>query len=88
MEKFKLCVRIGDDVTSIMKLRCVSFVGKNTFFPEYAYHLYPGLMHDYKEDLSHRHIARKGEWLCEDYDGHWHILSDEQMRKTEDYSER
>lgn len=84
--KFKQAVQIGDNVTDIIKLRCISFVDKNPQPPEsfglfYYYHLYPGLMWDYKMDLSHRHVAYKGDWLCEDENNRWHILSDEEYQR-------
>ncbi len=90
--KFKQAVQIGDNVTDIMKLCCISFVGKNPQPPKgfeipYYYHLYPGLMWDYREDLSHKHVALKGDWLCEDYEGWWHILKDyeyQQIMKSND----
>lgn len=90
--KFKQAVQIGDNVTDIMKLRCISYVSKNPQPPKgyeitYYYYLYPGLMWDYREDLSHKHVALKGDWLCEDYDGRWHILKDyeyQQIVKSND----
>ena len=90
--KIKQAIQIGDNVTDIMKLRCISFVTKNPQPPKgfeitYYYHLYPGMMWDYKEDLSHRHVAFKGDWLVEDKDGHWHIMTDDEYKKrntTED----
>ncbi len=86
--KFKQTIQIGRNVTYIMKLPCVSFVSKDPQPPKgfeipYYYHLYPGLMWDYKEDLSHRHVAVKGDWLCEDSNGKWHALSDEEYREME-----
>lgn len=81
--KFKNAIRIGDDVTEIMKLRCVNYVTKCPPFIEgrYAYYLYPGLMWDYKEDLSHCYIAWTGNWLCEDTKNLWHILTNEEYEK-------
>lgn len=87
--KFKQAIQIGDNVTDIMKLRCVSYVSKNPAIIKgrYYYYLYPGLMWDYKEDRSHNYIAHTGDWLCEDYDGWWHILKDyeyQQIMKSND----
>lgn len=84
--KFKQAVQIGDNVTDIMKLRCISYVSKNPQPPKgfeitYYYYLYPGLMWDYKKDLSHRHVAVKGDWLCEDEDGWWHIIGNEEYQR-------
>lgn len=78
--KFKQAIQIGDNVTDIMKLRCVSYVSKNPAIIKgrYYYYLYPGFMWDYKEDLSHNYIARTGDWLCEDYNGDWHILNNKE----------
>ena len=84
MSRFVQAIRIGNNVTNIMKLRCISYVSKNPdLMCGYHYHLYPGLMHDYKEDLSHRHVAHKGDWLCEVESGWWHILSDSEYKKIE-----
>ena len=82
MSKFAHAIKIGDNVTDIMKLFCVSYVSKDPVIEpgNYYYHLYPGVMWDYKEDLSHKHIARKGDWLCQDYHGDWHILTDEEYK--------
>lgn len=81
--RFKQAVQIGDNVTDIINLRCINYVAKQPCFEflGYKYHLYAGLMWDYKEDLSHRHIAFKGDWLCEDHDGLWHILKDEEYQQ-------
>ena len=84
--KFKQAVQIGDNVTDIMKLRCISYVSKNPQPPKgfeitYYYYLYPGLMWDYREDLKHRHVAYKGDWLCEDEDGWWHIIGNEEYQR-------
>ena len=79
--KFKQAIRIGKDLNSIFKLRCVSSIGKVLSLCVPCFHLYPGLMWDYKEDLTHKHTAHVGDWLCEDEEGHWHILSNEDYQK-------
>ncbi|MBQ9532651.1 MAG: hypothetical protein IJR71_01625 [Prevotella sp.] len=69
--RFKQAVRIGSNVTDIMKLECVKCVTKQPC-PEttgYKYHLYDG------------NIAVKGDWLCEDYAGQWHILKDNEYQQ-------
>lgn len=83
MKKFKFtqAVRIGKNISDIFKLRCVSFISKNPPICGPHFHLYPGLMWNYKEDLSHRHVAHEGDWLCEDEEGLWHILSDDEYQK-------
>lgn len=82
--KFKQMVQIGDNVTDIIKLKCVNYVSKLLpfeFTHSYIYHLYAGLMHDYCEDLSHKQIAFKGDWLCEDEEGHWYIISNKEYQR-------
>lgn len=81
VHKFRFAIQIGDNVTDIFKLRCVSFISKNPPICGPHFHLYPGLMWDYKEDLSHRHVAHKGDWLCEDENGEWHILNDKEYKE-------
>ena len=45
-----------------------------------VYHLYAGLMWDYKSDLSHNFIAFRGDWLIEHKDGCWQIMSNEEYK--------
>ena len=80
---FRQAIQIGDNVTDIMKLRCVSYATKNPPGFGIHYRLYAGLMWDYREDLTHKRIAFKGDWLCEDYDGLWHILKDEEYKQMQ-----
>lgn len=82
--KFKRVIQIGDNVTDIIKLKCVNYVSKQLpfeFTHSFCYHLYAGLMHDYREDLSHRCVAFKGDWLCEDEEGHWYIISNKEYQR-------
>ncbi len=81
MSKFVRSIQIGSNVTDIMKLRCISYVSKFlTGGDSYIYHLYPGLMWDYREDLTHKYVATKGDWLCEDEQRLWHILTDKEYK--------
>ena len=81
--KFKKATRIGDNVSDIMKLRCVSYVTKNPDYGVgYHYCMYPGLLHEYKNGISNRYIGHKGDWICEDYNGEWYILTDEEYQRN------
>ena len=81
-KKFKQAVRIdGKNLDDVFRLRCISSITKSTSSTFVHYHLFPGLLHDYKEDLSHKYVAHVGDWLCEDESGLWYILSDEEYKK-------
>ena len=84
--KIKRAIQIGDNATDILKLPCVAGVWKQVFQAKseggriesthiiLEYHLYG--------DISSGSgkvgpiIAINGSWLCEDYDGHWHVMTD------------
>lgn len=72
--RYKQTIQIGDNVTDIMRLPCVSgckkLDDKNGF--EWL---------EYQIKGSDSETAEKSDWLCEDYDGRWHCLSDEEYQK-------
>lgn len=83
MKHFRQAIQIDNNITFIMSLPCVigcmkqSVVGQ----PLNVYYLLTG-------DTICKHLpwgatckARKGEWLCEDEHGFWHLLTDEEHRK-------
>lgn len=72
--KFRRAIQIGDNVTDILKLPCVKGVEKcddKAGFEWMEYILKSG---------DH---AEKGDWLCEDSNGKWHALSDEEYSEME-----
>lgn len=83
MKHFRQAIQIDNNITFIMSLPCVigcmkqSAVGE----PLNVNYLLTG-------DTICKHLpwgaickARKGEWLCEDEQGFWHLLTDEEHRK-------
>lgn len=68
MSEFKQCIHIeGKCLEDIFSLPCVISVNKvqNT----YCFYLDNGLCADI------------GDWLCQDHDGNWEVLSDEQYKR-------
>ena len=76
MANYKQCIQIGNDVTNIMKLPCIFSCHKmNEYDLEY-------LMYDW--DKNGQYIAlHKGDWVCEDYNGKWHKLTNEEYRRNQ-----
>lgn len=85
--RFKQAIRIGDNSTVILSLPCVAGYYKYPIsdqsgkFPlrghipskgEIIYHFRQGGIDDF---------AMFGDWLCEDCNGVWHILSNEEYEK-------
>ena len=75
MKKFKQRIQIGNNVTDMMKLPCVFSCHKDRD-DELVY-----LLYDWDANGNYLE-ARKGDWLCEDYDGRWHLLTDEEYQET------
>ena len=72
--KYRQTIQIANNVSDILKLPCVSYVSKCApDCTDYIYWLYPSAMRDDSGDMTHRHVARRGYWLCEDYDGKWTV---------------
>lgn len=74
---FRQAVQVGNDITGIMKLPCVTECRKRDMYRhrhviEYYYTLDP-----FKMALKGWQFAHVGEWLCEDSDGKWHLLTDD-----------
>ena len=80
---FKQAIQIGSNITDIFRLPCVWAVRKDVFGAVF-YDLYGFVMHD-----GNSAIAREGNWLCEDDEGKWHLLSNEEYEqfKTTDYGD-
>lgn len=71
MERTKQAIRIGDNVTDIMRLPCVYSCHKEDD-ETLCY-----LLYDW-DDAGNYIKAYKGDWLCEGYDGRWHRLTNEE----------
>ena len=81
MSKYRQCIQIGNDVTGIMKLPCVSDCFKNGSILRYhvLYNMLPKDI-DYA-DYDDFAVANVGDWLCEDYNGKWYVLTNEEYEK-------
>ena len=72
--KVKQTIHVGRNVTDIMRLPCVFSCHKQADGTLY-YRLLCSLRSRYV-------TAHEGQWLCEDYDGHW-TVTDEPPRITD-----
>jgi hypothetical protein len=72
--KVKQAIRVGRNVTDMMRLPCVFSCHKQADGTLY-YRLLVSLKSRYV-------TAHEGQWLCEDYDGHW-TVTDEPPQKAE-----
>lgn len=70
--EFRQAIRIGHSIEGIFKLPCIAAIRKD-IFGEAFYELYGFLMHD-----NNGAVAREGDWVCEDYDGKWHLITNEE----------
>lgn len=65
---YKQAIHIGTNVTDIMRLPCVIACFKQ---PR------GGCTYLYEIDTADNpRYAAQGEWLCEDYNGEWHIVKE------------
>ena len=80
--KFKQAIKVGDNITDIMKVSCVCSCIKYVFSDnkvKYAFTVFPLMMvlgSKYK-------IAQTGDWLCQDEDNLWHILTEEEYERNQ-----
>lgn len=65
---YKQAIRIGDNITDVMRLPCVLACFKQS--REKCNFLYEIETSDFP------HYAARGEWLCEDRNWEWHIVKD------------
>lgn len=75
MAHFKQAIRVTDDATYILRLDCVYSCHKEGKDKHLVYLLYD--WNDYGE-YTKVHI---GDWLCQDNQGKWHKLTNEQYGK-------
>ena len=72
--EFKQAIRIGHGIEGIFKLPCIAAIRKDIFGAPF-FDTYGFLMYD-RKGVS----AREGDWLCEDYYGDWHLLTNEEYK--------
>lgn len=73
--RYKQAIKIGSNVTDIMRLPCVFSCHKDAD---------GGLCYLLYVWTNNRIYAIPGDWLCESHDGVWHVLSDEEYEKQKD----
>ena len=78
--RYKQAIQIGDNVTDIMKLPCVIDVNKayddnGVLF--YKYRLFGDTITN-RIKWGETVIAHVGDWLIEDEEGRWHVMTDEE----------
>ena len=75
MEGFVEAIQIADNVTSIMKLPCVTHCFKAVFsgHEKLVYKL-----------TNHR-SAFKGDWIVKDKEGRWDVIRNEEYEKAQPY---
>ena len=74
MSKFAQSIQVGNNVTSIMRLPCVTSCHKQNDMQGLEW-----LEYVINGDENQR--VEKGDWICQDHDGKWHGISDEEYRK-------
>lgn len=79
----KKAIQIGDNVTDVIRLPCVVACIKKDDQQGFEW-----LEYRVKCGVSGRaQYAEKGDWLVEDTNGYWHIMTDDEYKKrktTED----
>lgn len=70
-EMYKQAIKIGSNVTDMMKLPCVTACHKLNDKCGLEWLEYEISLGDHKEH------AEEGDWLCEDCEGHWTVLTDD-----------
>lgn len=80
MSRFKQCIQVGRNINDVFGLPCVYGCHKFTgIVPDGERYIF--LVNVYSSQREISKVAYIGDWLCEDYDGRWHVLSDEEYRK-------
>ena len=79
--RFKQAIQIGSHIDDIFKLPCVFCARKGSSYARdgIEYSLVENTISE-RYKLGDKIIAYQGDWLCEDYDGQWHLLSDEEYK--------
>ena len=75
---FKQAIRISKGMRSIFNLPCVAAIRKG-IFGEAFFDLYGFIMHNGKNA-----VAKEGDWLCENYNERWHLLTNEEYEQLKD----
>lgn len=73
--KYKQEIRVGRNVTAIMELPCVFSCHKEAD-GNLVY-----LLYDWDNDGNYIE-ARRGDWLCEDTEGRWSVINNNNYKQT------
>lgn len=68
--EYRQSIQIGRNANGILALPCVDGVRKTS----------PGKL-VYQVNTKHgtNTSAKEGDWICEDYNGDWHVVSDDRQ---------
>lgn len=70
--EFVTAIQIGKNITDIFRLPCIAAIRKDIFGAVF-YELYGFLMSD-----GRNAVAREGNWLCENYNSKWKLMTNEE----------
>lgn len=73
--QYKQAIRIGSNVTDIMKLPCVVQCTKLNDKQGMEWLQYTVV------DGGSEELAEEGDWLIQELDGHWMVMADEYFQK-------
>ncbi len=80
--KFKQSIKIGNNVTDVMKVSCVHSCCKYVYSDDsvrFLYSLFPLMM---AVDSKFK-VANVGDWLCQDEDNLWHLLTADEYERNQ-----
>ena len=78
--RYKQAIQVGRNITDIMALPCVIFCHKVNLNPmKVVYYLFGDTIASHLP-WGYAVIAHEGDWLCEDYEGKWHLVTDKEYR--------
>lgn len=75
MAQFKYAIQIGTSVTDIISLPCIYAIYKQQSTGTLLYELYG--------DQGEKKFALFSDWLCLDYEGQWHILTNKEYNQSQ-----
>ena len=71
--EYRQAIQIGRNPNGILSLPCVDGVRK-TFQGKLIYQV--------NTEYDAKARAMEGDWICQDYEGEWHVVSDDKMTKV------
>ena len=86
MAHYKQAIQIGNNVTEIMKLPCVYSCAKEFWGDDdirLRYELISSVQSK-RFNIGDRIYAYANDWLCEDAEGTWHLLTNEEYEANKE----